>query len=92
MIFLQNMAKKIQEYLYSGLYVISSSEIGDLSEFIHSKKLGYIIDDLNQLNVKNSIETFIQRKSTREQNINIFLRFYENKLKIDEYLKLINFI
>jgi hypothetical protein len=82
---------KIQEYLYSGLYVISSSEIGDLSEFIYSKKLGYIIDDFNVLNVKNTIETFIQRKSTREQNINTFLRFYDNKLKIDEYLKLIDF-
>jgi hypothetical protein len=82
---------KIQEYLFSGLFVVASSGIGDLSDFICSKKLGCVIDVFNEQNVNNTIESFIQSKTTRDENINTFLQYYENEIKINDYLNLIDY-
>jgi glycosyltransferase involved in cell wall biosynthesis len=79
---------KIQEYLYSGLFVLLSNGIGDLSDFIRSNHLGYILDDFTEKDVANAIKVFVERKSNRQDNIRIFLNYYDNGLKLNTYQKL----
>ena len=83
---------KIQEYLYSGLFVILSDKIGDLSEFIKTKNLGYLLNTCSSEEVKNSLDVYtqIKKQRNRRESIDIFLSHYNNSVKIENYLT--NFI
>jgi len=83
---------KIQEYLYSGLFVLLSYGIGDLSEFIRSNNLGYLLDDFTENEVVKSIKFFSESKSNRQDNIGIFLNHYDNSLKLNSYRKLFEYL
>ncbi len=79
---------KIQEYLYSGLFVILSDKIGDLSEFIKTKNLGYLLNTCSSEEVKNSLDVFTQLKEqrNRRESIDLFLSYYNNSIKIENYI------
>jgi hypothetical protein len=79
---------KIQEYLYSGLFVILSDKIGDLSEFIKTKNLGYLLNTCSSEEVKNSLDVYtqIKKQRNRRESIDIFLSHYNNSIKIENYL------
>lgn len=58
---------KAGEYLHSGLPIVATRHVGDLSQIIERKSCGYIVDDMHDLNIDELIEWFNIVMQNREE-------------------------
>lgn len=81
---------KFAEYIYSGLKVIISSEIGDYSAMVSDYNLGYVLESSNELSgLELQRRTNEERESLRrfaERNLSFRSKFeeYMSVLKVDD--------
>jgi hypothetical protein len=78
---------KLQEYLYNRLFVITNEHIGDMSDYIVNKNLGYLVKDFCEINFSEIIKSYNSYiKNGKTSNFHLD---YNKEISIKTYVELL---